>query len=149
MHSRGCIPVNLQTALDKSRRKASDGDIDVLFLHVLTCRFIVIDEVTTCSLTLLGLLDSYLRRACARHPLARDGRERRPFGGMNVIFAGDLWQLPPVKGKAIFADPFHGGLTTEEQQIAKIFWKIENPIQHLFHLIEGHRTKSSVRLTQP
>ena len=62
---------------------------------------------------------------------------------MNVIFAGDLWQLPPVKGKAIFADPFHGGLTTEEQQIAKIFWKIENPIQHLFHLTKGHRTKDA------
>ena len=121
MHSWGSIPVNIQAAMDKTTRKASDGDIDALFLQVLTCRWIVIDEVTTCSLTLLGLLDSYLRRACTRHPFARDGRERRPFGGLNVIFAGDLWQLPPVKGKAIFANPYHGGLAAEDQQIAKMF----------------------------
>ena len=48
---------------------------------------------------------------------------------------------PSSYGKAIFHDPFHGGLTTEEQQIAKIFWRVSNPIQHVFHLTQGHRTK--------
>ena len=46
-----------------------------------------------------------------------------------------------MKGKALFSDPFHGGLSAEEQKIAKNFWKVDNPIQKLFPLTVGHRTK--------
>ena len=141
VHHWGSTPVNARTARDESMGKVGDGDVDELFERVLGCRWLVIDESSTYSLTLLGLLDSYLRRACTRQPFAGSGRDRRPFGGLNVIFAGDLWQLPPVKGRAIFSDPFHGGLSAEEQNIAKIFWKVEAPIQQLFLLTHGHRTK--------
>ena len=73
---------------------------------------------------LLGLLDAYLRRACSRHPYARRrDRERtyRPFGGINIVFAGDFWQLPPVKATALFANPFRRH-THQEQRIFQIFW---------------------------
>ena len=65
---------------------------------------------------------------------ARQDRQERPFGGINIIFAGDLWQLPPVKGKAIFGNPFRSGLTAGEQKIAKMFWMIKDPIHRLFEL---------------
>ena len=141
LHHWGSIPVNIATARDKSMGKAGDGDVDELFERGLGTRWVVIDESSTCSLTVLGFLDSHLRRACTRHPFAGSGREQRPFGGLHVIFAGDLWQLPPVKGKAIFSDPFHGGLTAEEHQIAKMFWRVEVPVQQLFLLTRGHRTR--------
>ena len=76
----------------------------------------MIDEVSTASLTLLGMLDSYLRRVCCRQPFARRGRQQLPFGGLNIIFAGDLWQLPPLKGTVIFSDLFYGGLGLEAPQ---------------------------------
>ena len=99
LHHWSTIPVNAQTAREKKLGKGAEGDIDALFLKVQGMRWIIIDEASTASLTILDLIDSYLRRACSRQPFARQGRQERPFGGINFIFAGDLWQLPPVKGK--------------------------------------------------
>ena len=113
VHHWGTIPVNVTAAQQKTMAKKGAGDVDPLFERVQSCRWLVIDEISTASLTLLGMLDSYLRRVCCRQPFARRGRQQLPFGGLNIIFAGDLWQLPPVKGTAIFADPFHGGLGHE------------------------------------
>eukprot|EP00973_Karenia_brevis_P004671 641310-Karenia_brevis.AAC.1 len=58
-------------------------------------RWIVIDEISTVSPTLLGLLEAYLRRACRRHPYAKFKGKTRAFGGINIVLAGDFWQLPP------------------------------------------------------
>ena len=106
VHSWGTIPVNATDAASKVQSKNADGDIDDLFLNALAMRFLVIDESSTASLSLLGLLDAYLRRACSRHPHARIQQRRRPFGGINIIFAGDFWQLPPVRANAIFSNPY-------------------------------------------
>ena len=81
LHTWGQIPINATDAAAKVQTKASDGDVDVLFLNALGMRWLVIDEISTASLTVLGLLDSYLRRACARHPYARHKKRQRPFGG--------------------------------------------------------------------
>ena len=105
VHHWGSIPVNAKTARDKSTSKAGDGDVDALFERVLGCRWLVVDECSTLSLTLLGLLDSYLRRACARQPFASAGKARRPFGGLNVIFVGDFCQLDPPAGVSLSAVP--------------------------------------------
>ena len=106
LHSWGSIPVNATDAGNKVQSKGADGDVDELFLNALGMRWLVVDEVSTASLVILGLLESYLRRACTRHPYARrrDG-VRRPFGGINIVFAGDFWQLPPVRAHAIFPTP--------------------------------------------
>ena len=74
----------------------------------LGCSWIIIDEVIALSPWVLGLLEFYLRRACRRHPYARraDG-SWRPFDGINLVFAGDLWR-PPVCDRALFANLFKG-----------------------------------------
>lgn len=53
---------------------------------------ILIDEISMVRADLLDCVDGFLRK---------NGRERnRPFGGIQMIFFGDLYQLPPVvKGK--------------------------------------------------
>ena len=88
-------------------------------------RWIIIDEISTVSPELLGLLDLYLRRACCRHPYARlsGGRGKVPFGGINIIFAGDFWQLTPVKAHSLFANPFlKKKYSSGEQKILQMFW---------------------------
>jgi len=53
---------------------------------------LVIDEISMVRADLLDCVDRFLRLNCA-HP-------RLPFGGKQVAFIGDLYQLPPViKGK--------------------------------------------------
>ena len=64
IHNWGGIPVNSTDASSKIQSKGADGDVDALFLNALGMRWLIIDEVSTASPMLLGLLDAYLRRAC-------------------------------------------------------------------------------------
>ena len=56
IHEWGCIPVNATEAANKTNVKASDGDLDPLFLNALGVRWLIIDESSTASAHLLGLL---------------------------------------------------------------------------------------------
>lgn len=54
---------------------------------------IVIDEISMVRADLLDCVDRFLRLNCVQ--------QRKPFGGKQVVFIGDLYQLPPViKGAA-------------------------------------------------
>ena len=135
------IPVNPEAAKNKILNK--DGDIDELFMNCVSMRWLIIDECSVASPWLLGCVDAALRRACLRHPYARAGSRHRPFGGINIVFSGDLWQLAPVKATPIYANPFKK-YTVEEQMIFKMFWRQpENEkdcIQETFALTESKRT---------
>jgi ATP-dependent DNA helicase PIF1 len=53
---------------------------------------VVIDEISMVRADLLDCVDRFLRLNCTRRSL--------PFGGKQMVFIGDLYQLPPViKGK--------------------------------------------------
>ena len=135
------IPINPEAASRKQAARKQDGDVDVLFLNALGVRWIIIDECSTISLQLLAQLDAALRRACLRHPYARVGTRHRPFGGINIIFAGDLWQLPPVRANAIFSHPYTKGYGYGEKHILEMFWqRREDSIQDSFELTENKRT---------
>ena len=49
-----------------------------------TCMHVCVYVYMYVSPELFGLLDSYLRRACTRHPYARRGRVARPFGVFGI-----------------------------------------------------------------
>ena len=91
IHHWSTIPVNAKSASQKQKGKGSEGDVDALFLKAQGMRWLVIDEASTAALKILDLMDSYLRRACSRHPYASTSKRQRPFGGINMIFSGDLW----------------------------------------------------------
>ena len=144
VHSWGTIPVNADHAASKAQTKGADGDVDDLFLNAMSMRWLLIDEISTLGPGLLGLLDIYLRRACQRHPYARYRSRRRPFGGINMVFAGDFWQLPPVKIFSIFSNPFKKACYgAEEQKILKMSWCPDDmdSIQQTFMLTKPMRSK--------
>ena len=62
---------------------------------------IIIDEISMVRADLLDCVDIFLRK---------HGRKKaRPFGGIQMIFIGDLYQLPPVvtsREKALFKDHY-------------------------------------------
>jgi len=61
--------------------------------HIQT---IIIDEVSMVSASLFTFISDTFARIHNNH---------RPFGGINVVVAGDLCQLPPVQGTAVFHSP--------------------------------------------
>ena len=66
----------------------------------LQWRWLILDEFSMVSAELLAQLELRCRELLRDLSMAkydRDGKIR-PFGGLNVILAGDLYQLPPPKG---------------------------------------------------
>ena len=91
LHAWGKIPVNVQDALMKAAHKSSAGDADEFYERCLSMRWLILDEMSTLSSNVLGLLKTYLRKACRRHPHSkRSDGSWRPFGGLNIIFLGRL-----------------------------------------------------------
>ena len=62
---------------------------------------IVIDEISMVRADLLDCVDKFLR--------LNGKKSNEPFGGIQMVFIGDLYQLPPVvtsKEKKIFTDHY-------------------------------------------
>ena len=143
MHRWGGIPICAERAAEKLQAGGKkEADLDALFISCTGMSWIIIDEMSTLSLSLLGTLDAYLQRACKRFPFAGRGGERRPFGGINIIFAGDLWQLPPVQASSIFSNPYLRSKSHAEQKIQDMFWKKgKDSIQQTWLLTKSMRTE--------
>ena len=86
-------------------RKAAWRNIDVL----------VIDEVSMMSKKIMELLDCIARRVRRRR--------NEPFGGIQMIFSGDFFQLPPVGKKE---DPETSQFCFESELWFNIFWPENN-----------------------
>ena len=59
---------------------------------------IIVDEVSMMSAADLGKLDKHLKLLCGRPDSVK------PFGGINMLFAGDFNQLAPVSNTAAIYD---------------------------------------------
>lgn len=66
------------------------------YLHL---KFIVIDEVSMMSPQMLRFIDLRFRSAFG---------QQRPFGGLHVLFVGDLFQIPPITRQYIFECVWNG-----------------------------------------
>jgi ATP-dependent DNA helicase PIF1 len=105
------------------RRELSDWDLEAmlerepLVRRVRAARVLVIDEISMLDAHLLNLVDQATR--------ALRGSVR-PFGGLQVIFVGDFFQLPPVSKDASADFAFTAGA-----------WQAANPLVCYLH--EQHR----------
>ena len=110
---------------------------------------LVIDEVSMMSKKIFEILDSIGRTVRKRHV---------PFGGIQVIFSGDFYQLPPVGTKGeietsqfCFESERWSELFTEENciQLVKIF-RQSDPVytKILSQIREGRLRRSSVEHLQ-
>ena len=75
--------------------------------RVAQWRWLVIDEVSMLNAALVAEIDMRLRNlVSAVRGTKKDKRGQiRSFGGINVIFIGDFWQLDPPSGTPISAIP--------------------------------------------
>jgi ATP-dependent DNA helicase PIF1 len=70
--------------VDAARRKGKHIKHPGVYQELLT---IIIDEISMVRADLLDCIDAFLREV---------REDRSPFGGVQMIFIGDLYQLPPI-----------------------------------------------------
>lgn len=104
-------------------------------------KVLIIDEISMLSASQLDMVD-----VIARH-LKRDSR---PFGGMQVVFSGDFFQLPPVSR---FEEPAYAFSSNVWQNSPPIVCYLKSQYRQtdteLFSLLEGIRqsqTEESARI---
>ena len=87
------------TGGSSNAQKAAQRQTDVA-QRVQQWRQLFVDEISMVSCKLLAEMDMKLRAVMTdASTLKRDGLGNiRPFGGVNVVFVGDFWQLDPPKG---------------------------------------------------
>jgi hypothetical protein len=96
IHSFFTFPPRLITPLE-SARKTSRKDLARVYKNL---EVLIIDEISMVRADLLDGIDKFLRV----------NRENyRPFGGVQVVFFGDLFQLPPV----VTRDPIESSFFTD------------------------------------
>ena len=98
-------------------RKLTHGDVENLFIQNEKVRWILVDEVSMISDTLLGDFEHQISSAAraTRYRTRRD-KTRRIFGGYNMLLFGDWWQLPPIpESAALFKPP----LEKSQNELAK------------------------------
>jgi ATP-dependent DNA helicase PIF1 len=107
---------------------------------------LIIDEVSMMSLKILLILDKMARKIYRKPTL--------PFGGLQVIFSGDFYQLPPIKSNDAdeessmfcFEHPIWNELFPKDNQILlkSIFRQDETEfLKVLKYVREGRITKST------
>eukprot|EP00438_Fugacium_kawagutii_P033974 Skav228932 [mRNA] locus=scaffold2181:248822:258688:+ [translate_table: standard] len=72
-----------------------------LLRQTLQWRWLIVDEFSMVSAELLAELEFACRELMRDLGFAKyssQGKDIRPFGGLNVILVGDVYQLPPPKG---------------------------------------------------
>jgi len=116
------------------KKRLTDWDIEHISMREKTAKRIydakvlIIDEISMLDADTLQSVDDVLR--ALRQPILQ---ESRPFGGLQVIFVGDFFQLPPVsRGEAAkFAFDSEA-------------WKEANPV--VCYLSEQHRQEDGTFL---
>ena len=110
-------------------------------------RTIIIDEISMVRADLLDCVDIYLRR--------HGPTPRQPFGGVQMVFFGDLYQLSPVvKGdeKALFPDVYEspyffsstaiGKSDLEIVELEKIYRQSDREFKNLLNKVRNSEARS-------
>ena len=108
--------LNLGTANNARRSRPGNSDDELTYMWS-GVDYLFIDEISMISCEFLETISATLIRATG---------VSEPFGGISVIFAGDLTQLPPVGETRLYAyiNPSYGASThrTQNKVKGKLLW---------------------------
>jgi ATP-dependent DNA helicase PIF1 len=108
---------------------------------------LIIDEISMMSSKILTILDGIAKKV---------RKNNRPFGGMQIIFSGDFYQLPPISSKNdtqpmqfCFENPIWDDLFDKEYHLSQIFRQSNKIYTNILNQIrEGHLSKQAYTTLQ-
>ena len=114
LHSFAGIPFKDRRGIVvNSGQHMSDDGQSLLGQKWHNLRLLICDEIEACGVDLVGQMEDKMRRlvpvansvALGRQSTQHTQRNTEfPFGGVNVLFFGDFWQLDPVGGKSFMSN---------------------------------------------
>ena len=125
LHSWGEIPIDQEPHQGGERRKSKVSGGTTMHCKATSFRVLLVDEISTAALHVLGLLEKHTAQAKQSTPFAEDASGHlRAWGGVNLVIAGDWLQLPNVCAKSIFRNPFLKDYSTVERRMLDIYFGI-------------------------
>ena len=129
----------------------SEAKLLELCATTLQWRWLFIDEISMVSAELLARLELRCReliRDISARKFASNRGDARCFGGLNVCFSGDLWQLPPPRGTFLGEVPWELITTSSNKKLAQtihgqeLIWGYGGQgIQGMTELVQCERTQ--------
>jgi len=108
-HSWGGVPVTKGQLEQWQNTNWNTPQVSPLFEKNQHMRWILMDEGSTTSAEVFGIIESNVTRstrATGTWKIRKGTNEERPFGGFNLLFFVDWWQLPPVKSTDLKSTPY-------------------------------------------
>ena len=136
----------------------NDSNVDAqrildLATNAIQWRWLLIDEIGMVSAEMLARLEARCRQLvpdlCATKYSKQTNGRAAPFGGLNVILSGDLWQLPPPRGTFLGQIPWqllthvHSKKWPLSLQGQQLVWAAacDGGIQGVTELVQCERTQ--------
>lgn len=113
------LGIHIANNRDAGMSNCSANIINVLRAKLTGVEYIFLDEVSMVSCHELYAISARLAELTNMHD--------KPFGGVNMIFAGDFAQLAPVGGVALYShvpllNPTTSSVRQQEKMISKLLW---------------------------
>ena len=108
----------------KSKGKSEDN-IASMGVKCNCLRFLFMDEIEACGLKLISDVEEATRKNAGQLFKKANATEMpRVFGGLNVFFLGDFWQLPPTGQIAIMSNPYSKAVLecAKANSVMSMFW---------------------------
>ena len=149
IHAFGEVPFDEVQGMKKRTQQREQPGVNSMYSKCENLRWILIDEGSSASCENLSWTETGVRNA-TRHAAEtykvrpkKGGctTEERPWGGLNILFFTDWWQLGPVRQTAISSNPFLCN-SGPNQRIHNMFWHRDvDSMNKLVELTEAKRQK--------
>lgn len=126
---KGTAPIDqIRADFASYAQKHGDNTIPPRYRRWQEIEYLIIDEVSMLGKRFIEKLDLVARRS--RHC-------SKPFGGVKIIFVGDLLQLPPVGDKFVFESEIWSKLKLEYVYLTHVYRQLHDP--EYLHLLSRIR----------
>ena len=125
-HSWGGVPVTKGQLEQWQNTNWNTPQVSPLFEKNQHLRWILMDEGSTTSAEVFGIIENNVTRSTrttGTWKIRKGTDQERPFGGCNLLFFVDWWQLPPVKSTDLKSTPYpEKAASPMVQKSMNFFW---------------------------